>query len=133
MPRVFDPEPTLERLRKGDSPGTTEVSKTFELIQDAHVQLSKYDSFVEKIEESLQKLKQAREELKGSIDVTAAFVSPVRLLPEDVLLEIFALHIASEEVTLGLSPQIRTHCPTLHLSQICSFWRKIVLSQPTLW
>ncbi|KAF9075130.1 hypothetical protein BDP27DRAFT_1415508 [Rhodocollybia butyracea] len=25
------------------------------------------------------------------------------------------------------------HCPTLRLTQICSFWRRIVLSQPLLW
>ncbi|KAF9063978.1 hypothetical protein BDP27DRAFT_1334317 [Rhodocollybia butyracea] len=101
-----------------------------------------YDS----LEQSCSKFIDAGDELKRFIKVMTAFISsPVRHLPEDVLLEIFKAYIASGEIklryhsqswpySLALIPERGLiHCPTLRLSQICSLWRRIVLSRPILW
>ncbi|KAF9075126.1 hypothetical protein BDP27DRAFT_1460970 [Rhodocollybia butyracea] len=105
------------------------------------------------LEQSRSKLIDAGDELKRFIRVMTTFISsPARHLPEDILLEIFMMYITSGEFryrklgrkevyskqsrpySLAMVPKRRlVHCPTLRLSQICSFWRRVVLSQPSLW
>ncbi|KIK55599.1 hypothetical protein GYMLUDRAFT_205520, partial [Collybiopsis luxurians FD-317 M1] len=120
---VQDSQPTLHRLQVGDIPGSSTGSfgiATF--LEDMQDQLAKWHEITDRIEDAFQRLKKKRDALKRTVDVTIALLSPVRRLPEDVLVEIFSIYIDN-----------CISCPTMRLSQICSFWRKIILRRPRLW
>ncbi|KAF8892809.1 hypothetical protein CPB84DRAFT_1630628, partial [Gymnopilus junonius] len=55
-------------------------------------------------------------------------ISPVRGLPDDVLSDIFHHCLPSHR-----NPIIRTSEAPLLLTQICSEWRSLALSSPSLW
>ena len=57
-------------------------------------------------------------------------LSPIRKLPVELLGEIFAMHC-----TRGTGNIIgeKSYCPALQLSQVCYFWREVMLSRTELW
>ncbi|KIK70266.1 hypothetical protein GYMLUDRAFT_34762 [Collybiopsis luxurians FD-317 M1] len=143
---IHDNEPTFDRLRRGDFASQLDPS-----FGDAEVRLAEYDRSICLMEEALLKLKSARAGFKWSVDVSLSLCAPIRSLPKDILVEIFMIYIegfsnsdsfgASSRtygVTLsskyrgsGFLPRISS--PNFSLSHICSFWRKVVFSNPTFW
>ncbi|KAJ6619990.1 hypothetical protein B0H10DRAFT_2023225 [Mycena sp. CBHHK59/15] len=76
----------------------------------------------------LDELMQKRSQLNKFIDAHLALVSPVRRLPEDVVREIFAASLPSNQnATMS-----RAESPLL-LCRICRAWRSIALATPRLW
>ncbi|KAG5649885.1 hypothetical protein H0H81_001641 [Sphagnurus paluster] len=68
--------------------------------------------------------------IKDEIEKCKSFLAPVRLLPSEILIEIF-LHL----YTIARDPEegLRPHQPSISVSQVCSTWRKASLMCPELW
>ncbi|KIK62061.1 hypothetical protein GYMLUDRAFT_130053, partial [Collybiopsis luxurians FD-317 M1] len=100
-----------------------------------------YDRHIALLEEAFQQLKDARDDFKRSTDLRRSLLTPVRRLPEDVLVEIFSLYIQDcgalrgiEERTYSLSlSKDLIYSPSFTLSGVCSFWRRVAFSRPTFW
>ncbi|KIK62062.1 hypothetical protein GYMLUDRAFT_562989 [Collybiopsis luxurians FD-317 M1] len=137
---VHDDGPILEQLRQRDC---TEVPSLLDpFLQDAIPRLFEYDHRIALLEGAFQKLKDARDGFKRSVDLRRSLISPVRRLPEDILVEIFLLYIqdcgtvqGEERRTyfLTLSEERRVFSPNFTLSSVCSLWRRVVFSRPTFW
>ncbi|KAL0573981.1 hypothetical protein V5O48_007973 [Marasmius crinis-equi] len=56
--------------------------------------------------------------------------SPIRKLPVELIGEIFTMHC-----TRGTGNVVgeKSYCPALQLSQVCCFWREVMLSRTELW
>ncbi|KIK52307.1 hypothetical protein GYMLUDRAFT_970374 [Collybiopsis luxurians FD-317 M1] len=140
----------LGRLRHGDfiiPPSRSSEVDPF--LEDARL---RWDAFKENIglmEEALCKLQKARDSFERSLNVALSLCTPIRALPEDVLMEIFSIYIKDQgrgrvgqdrraysfKLWTKKVGEERVPCivsPTLHLSHICSFWRKILSRRPTL-
>ncbi|KAJ7065468.1 hypothetical protein C8F01DRAFT_1125697 [Mycena amicta] len=70
------------------------------------------------------------------LDVYLASFSPIRCLPEDILLQIFAQYAYSTSIDgndKGSDLARAVGAPVQALSHVCAFWRAIILRTPTLW
>ncbi|KAJ6508274.1 hypothetical protein C8R45DRAFT_966808 [Mycena sanguinolenta] len=80
------------------------------------------------MEIALNQLKEQHASLKAPIDAHKALISPMRCIPQDVLLEIFFACLPSEHNAL-IDP---AEAP-LVLGHICRHWREVAHSTPMLW
>ncbi|KIK70279.1 hypothetical protein GYMLUDRAFT_236685 [Collybiopsis luxurians FD-317 M1] len=143
---IHDNGPTFDRLRHGDFASRLDPS-----LGDARIRLAECDRSISLMEEALHNLKSARTGFERSVDVALSLYAPIRRLPKDILVEIFMIYVKefgyrnwfkagsrTYSVTLtskyrrsGTIPRIFS--PNFDLSHICSFWRKVVVSNPTFW
>ncbi|KIK50937.1 hypothetical protein GYMLUDRAFT_50895 [Collybiopsis luxurians FD-317 M1] len=143
---IHDNEPIFEQLRRGTFVTSfSRLSEVDPLYEDSSSRLVEYDYNIAQLEEALGKLKNTRDSFKHSIDAVKSLCAPVRRLPEDVLIEIFAIYADlvgnrwSDNYSLTLyASQLpgQVPCifsPYLELSWICSYWRKVVFERPTFW
>ncbi|KAF5355585.1 hypothetical protein D9757_012812 [Collybiopsis confluens] len=141
---AHDDEPMLERLRRGEHPMPHSfVAEDNSFREDGALRLINFDESIAKIEDAVQRLKKSRDRFQRSLNMATSLLAPVWRLPEDILAEIFSLYIQEQgEYSFNLklsspssswkpTPCIRSS--TLHLSQICSFWRRIIFGRPLLW
>jgi len=77
---------------------------------------------------TLEEMKRQRDELSQHIDQYRALTSPIRRLPQEILLEVF-VHCLPKDHNAFMS----SHDAPLLLGRICSSWRSISLSAPQLW
>ncbi len=71
-----------------------------------------------------QEISDRRDSVKKALESHHAVFSPIRRLPQDTLLEIFA--------NLPTNTLVPTDAPWI-IGQVCSLWRTISLSTPSLW
>jgi hypothetical protein len=96
------------------------------------------DKEIEAAEEAFRKLSLAlrrsiarKQEILKAASNAQSLVAPVRILPPDILLEIFAL-VCDEVVFMGPLP-CATKIPGLRLAAVCSLWRSLVISSGRMW
>ncbi|KDQ49232.1 hypothetical protein JAAARDRAFT_115133, partial [Jaapia argillacea MUCL 33604] len=104
-PRIHVPSAISESQREAD---TLEVQ-----IRELRVQL--------------QILEERRDVVQGRCFNLKSLSAPIRRLPSDVLLEIF-----NHTLSYGCSNTMYEPFPVL-LTHVCSYWRHLALSTPTLW
>ncbi|KAF5381440.1 hypothetical protein D9757_009068 [Collybiopsis confluens] len=130
----------LERLRREELPARrpSSIAEINPLFENGSSLLIEFDESIAKIEEAVQRLKQTRERFERSLNVAKSLFAPVRRLPEDVLVKIFSLYqgeysfkLETHHTSEAYFPSIRS--ATLHLSCVCSGWRRIIFSTPRLW
>ncbi|KAF9072762.1 hypothetical protein BDP27DRAFT_1146956, partial [Rhodocollybia butyracea] len=103
--------------------------------------LGKLDEEIQRSRDTLRSLEKQHEELKRCREETQSLLSPVRRLPMEVLEQVFGLACFSDSTCLSpstydyaLDITINTAGAwTLDLSQVCSVWRQIIRSRPSLW
>ncbi|KAJ7581434.1 hypothetical protein C8J56DRAFT_895852 [Mycena floridula] len=83
---------------------------------------------ISRLSAAIDKLVLERERLQSNVASYRAILAPIRLLPEDMLREIFVSCLPSNKAA---STAI-TDAPLL-LGRICRSWREIALSTPALW
>ncbi|KAJ7581408.1 hypothetical protein C8J56DRAFT_833435 [Mycena floridula] len=83
---------------------------------------------ISRLSAAIDKLVLEKERLQANVASYKAILAPIRLLPEDMLREIFVSCLPSEEAA---STAI-TDAPLL-LGRVCRSWREIALSTPELW
>ncbi|KAF7346531.1 Hexose carrier protein [Mycena sanguinolenta] len=120
--------PFANRLNTNYVPSSSEILLIRSLLVDPLEEIARIDAQIEEMELALAKLKEKRALLVGPIDAHRALISPIRLIPQDILLEIFLACLPSEHNAL-IDP---AEAPFL-LGRICRHWRSVVYSAPMLW
>ncbi|KAF7346505.1 hypothetical protein MSAN_01878600 [Mycena sanguinolenta] len=116
------------RLNTNYVPSHSEILEIRALLVDPTEEVARVDAQIEEMELVLTQLKAKRAVLQQSIDAHKALISPMRLIPQDILLEIFFACLPSEHNAL-IDP---TEAPLL-LGRICRHWRSVAYSAPMLW
>ncbi|KAJ7592819.1 hypothetical protein C8J56DRAFT_1161849 [Mycena floridula] len=83
---------------------------------------------ISRLTAAIDKLFLEREKLQSNVMAYKAILAPIRLLPEDMLREIFVSCLPSNKAAATAI----TEAPLL-LGRICRTWRELALSTPELW
>ncbi|KAF7370895.1 hypothetical protein MSAN_00723400 [Mycena sanguinolenta] len=118
----------INQLNTNYVPSDSEVLEIRSLLMDPTAEIERIDAQIEELESALTQLKEKRALLQQPIAAHKALISPVRLIPRDVLLEIFFHCLPSEHNAL-IDP---TEAPLI-LGHICRHWRSVAYSAPLLW
>ncbi|KAE9396939.1 hypothetical protein BT96DRAFT_824013, partial [Gymnopus androsaceus JB14] len=110
-------------------------------IPNSEVERAQLESFIERNSSDLQRyddaiarLQDQRNQLDKIVQYLKSLISPIRKLPPDVLGEIFELVTADQFIELKIHRyRARGIGRVFRLTWICSWWRKLNLSRPTLW
>lgn len=127
-----DVDPTLPTYSFTDPPtGAQKLSAKHRLIEQqasaASIQAEikhAEDSLRQIVEDSqraIAALQVEHQRVQREIELTLAYISPVRSLPDEILREIFLYEFE-------IHP-----CSAWVLAAVCSLWRKLVLRMPRLW
>ncbi|PCH44909.1 hypothetical protein WOLCODRAFT_77491 [Wolfiporia cocos MD-104 SS10] len=116
------PEPptraALEDARRELAVRRQTVQELSDKIQAAEDKLAR---FVEESQCAIRELQKDRAALEAQVAQTLAYISPIRRLPQELLRYIFLLNFDEHP------------CCAWILSAVCSLWRRLVLSMPTMW
>ncbi|KAJ4464217.1 hypothetical protein C8J55DRAFT_404192, partial [Lentinula edodes] len=112
------------------------IPETFaeQLILEHRVE--QMSSEIRKYDDAIARLQKQRAQLAKAMTCQKSLLSPIRKLPSDVLIHIF--HLVSEDsILFNESPNekaSRTFIGAIFsLTWVCSVWRNLALSQPSLW
>ncbi|KAJ6564636.1 hypothetical protein B0H19DRAFT_1233464 [Mycena capillaripes] len=113
------------------------------IIASSRYELARYNIDIRTLREALDKLLSERDAFRLHADKCSSLFAPIRSLPPEVLLKIFACcsqpsesdysfislaRIASQQHMERLAkPQL------LRLSRVCSHWHTIIMGTPSLW
>ncbi|KAF7348253.1 hypothetical protein MSAN_01778900 [Mycena sanguinolenta] len=120
--------PFVDQLHTNYVPSDAEVLEIRSLLVEPTDELVRIDTQIEAMEIALGQLKEQRALLREPIDAHRALISPMRRVPQDILLEIFFSCLPTEHNAL-MDP---AEAP-LVLGRICRYWREVVYSAPMLW
>ncbi|KIK64320.1 hypothetical protein GYMLUDRAFT_240881 [Collybiopsis luxurians FD-317 M1] len=124
----------IRRNRSNNIPATAEERSYMQSLTDeASLNLEHYDYAILELELELIRLKQRRNDtLQKRVGPRKSLLSPIRTLPAEILLQILAE--AGGPITLKYPTNPRKlQSPTFGLSWICSWWRRLVLSEGRMW
>ncbi|KII85589.1 hypothetical protein PLICRDRAFT_116074, partial [Plicaturopsis crispa FD-325 SS-3] len=103
-----------------------EARSTLDILAEEKSRLALVEAEFTRIENAHMRLRIEREILKNSITKHEAILSPCRLVPAELLSEIFSFCLP-----LVVTPAVDT-APLL-LTLVCRKWRAIALATPQLW
>lgn len=99
--------------------------------------LSDVEKKVHKLQNTLSQLQRVRSKTKNQVDKYKVVIHPIRRLPHEILAEIFGfcVHDGGEsDIFLdGAVSSLVTQQPPWSLAQVCSRWRGVCLSLPSIW
>ncbi|KAJ7574863.1 hypothetical protein C8J56DRAFT_977713 [Mycena floridula] len=95
--------------------------------------LRSYDEAIQRLEQSLDVLKQERVKVKGQLEQYATLTSVVRRLPDDILRQIFSASIDYFDWKDDIQVVEKMTKPRDTLIQICQQWRDVGTQHGTLW
>ncbi|KAK7469051.1 hypothetical protein VKT23_003544 [Stygiomarasmius scandens] len=129
------PQTIYSKLRSLDLPSEAETAQIKNVVDDIKGDLARCEAEILSLTSVLAELNERKAHLQDIRNNYRALLAPVRRLPVETLLKIFtfacvkspSLSIASVDCEDTLS------MPTLHIARTCSQWRKITLSNPSLW
>jgi hypothetical protein len=119
--------PVPRLLQLNEPPTEVELQAIRDSLKETDDEISAIDAEIERLcaePETADMLRWQRKTLTRHRAVHAQLLSPLRRLPPELLSEIF---------THTLCGHFSTVIELMHLSQICSRWRKVALSMPSLW
>ncbi|KAF7288374.1 F-box domain-containing protein [Mycena chlorophos] len=105
------------------------------LERQARVLLAEAEAALARIETQIKALTVARDFQRGRIAALKYAMSPIRLLPSDILAEIF---LDTIDVSRGLhyrsaSLSNLAFMPVLRLASVCAHWRQLAVCDPRMW
>ncbi|KAJ7723784.1 hypothetical protein B0H16DRAFT_1786735 [Mycena metata] len=111
-------------LRTNTIPSDSECQRIREFLVTSKQDAAK----LEHLQSLLEELTAERDRLDAFIDVHLALITPVRKLPDDVVVEIFKATMPTNR-NVAMS---ESEAPLL-LASMCRSWRRLALSTPRLW
>ncbi|KAF7355524.1 hypothetical protein MSAN_01469400 [Mycena sanguinolenta] len=120
--------PFANRLNTNYVPSDSEILEIRALLVGPADELARIDAQMKELEIALNQLREQRASLNGPIEAHGALLSPIRRIPQDILLAIFFACLPSEHNAV-IDP---AEAP-LVLGRICRHWRDITYSTPMLW
>ncbi|KAJ7464475.1 hypothetical protein FB451DRAFT_1263612 [Mycena latifolia] len=131
---LFDPEVPLDPssissdiLDTNDPPAEVDIPSIHEFIARGSARRTHLDTKIASLKASLDELLQDRDPLDTEIRKHEGAVSPLRRMPTELLSLIFKYTLPPH----GHFPRVDSG--PWAIAAVCSRWRTIVLSQPTLW
>jgi hypothetical protein len=128
----------LSKARQFHIPSEEEREELQATLVSVEEEVETADEEIEAAEEAFRKLSLAlrrcitrKAEILKAASNAKSLVAPIRILPPDILLEIFAL-VCDEVVFLGPVP-CATKIPGLRIASVCSLWRSLVISSGRMW
>ncbi|KAF9061200.1 hypothetical protein BDP27DRAFT_1338516 [Rhodocollybia butyracea] len=103
-----------------------------------------YDSEVARLQEQIMVIQAEKQQLETQHARIRSFLSPMRRLSNEILLDIFE-YVCEENLLqsypwfsnkrplIELTSPVITYLPTMAISSVCSLWRVLALSSPSLW
>ncbi|KAE9401963.1 hypothetical protein BT96DRAFT_817156 [Gymnopus androsaceus JB14] len=104
-------------------------SKVQQVLRDGEKDTEDYATEIAKLQSRIISIQQKKDRLEVHLRAYASLIAPVRRLPDDVLREVFK-YDCSEPCKLFL---LRIRDGPLKVGAVCSHWRSIVVSTPSLW
>ncbi|KAJ6459933.1 hypothetical protein C8R45DRAFT_842883, partial [Mycena sanguinolenta] len=127
---MTDPE-TLNCLEPlsitNEPPRKHESALIRHFVEKTSICLASLDAEISEVKDRLQQLKEQRTALSGLHARSKKILSPQRQMPPEILGEIFAWTLPSAHDIFGTR-----RCPWI-LTHVCSRWRAVALSIPSLW
>ncbi|KAJ7464684.1 hypothetical protein B0H11DRAFT_1814937, partial [Mycena galericulata] len=120
--------PFAEKLNINYVPSDVEIGEIRAFMMEHTDGLNRLDAQIDEMETRMAELRAERKSLKDFIDAHRALTSPIRRLPQDILLEIFASCLPTQCGSL-----VNTSEAPLVLGHICTYWRYIVCQAPNIW
>jgi len=117
----------LNILRLNHILSSDHFHRTQILLTEAEIELSSYDTEITQLQAALDELVNNRAKLQHSIQETQAMLAPVRRIPPEILSQIIFLSLPKKWHTEKSGAIALTH------SQVCTYWRDVVLSMKELW
>ncbi|KAJ7845261.1 hypothetical protein B0H14DRAFT_2775049 [Mycena olivaceomarginata] len=113
-------------LASNDTPLDSEISFICDVISDGKGLVNALSSQIDNLEAVVARLIRKRDEMAQLVCQHRAILSPVRRVPPELVCDILALSLSSNDD----DTEIR---PPWHLGHICGSWRRAVLGYPALW
>lgn len=126
---IFDQRLELESLMQPTSTFESHINSPPRLPSSSSVLDAKdWEARVSEGRNNLANLKQEFADVRLTLDKLEALLSPIRMLPMEVIREIFAqcLEVSNYDYVASISIP-------LYLTQVCSSWRIIAINKPDLW
>ncbi|THU78164.1 hypothetical protein K435DRAFT_876935 [Dendrothele bispora CBS 962.96] len=115
---------TSGKVRTGAIPSMEEASLLSEEIAAMELDLKEYVTHLHRLQAAVDAMVAKADQLKRLLSMKQSLMAPIRKLPDDILTLIFEL--CPFDIT-GL----RKKSPAF--MDVCSHWRDVVLSSPTVW
>ncbi|KAJ7487023.1 hypothetical protein FB451DRAFT_1363169 [Mycena latifolia] len=113
------------------------IAQHNEEISTYECEISRYENEISRLRAQLARAKSDRAALQSHCDNLVSLLSPIRRLPSEILVQIFALCRITSDLNLGPSDSedvVRLkQKPLLAVSQVCARWHGIAMGTPTLW
>ncbi|KAJ6508559.1 hypothetical protein C8R45DRAFT_1208214 [Mycena sanguinolenta] len=120
--------PFTSRLNTNYVPSPSETLEIRSLLVDPIEEIARIDTQIAEMESVLTQLREKRALLQLPIDAHKALISPMRHIPQDILLEIFFACLPSEHNAVIDSAE----APLL-FGRVSRHWRSVAYSTPMLW
>ncbi|KAF7784791.1 hypothetical protein Agabi119p4_956 [Agaricus bisporus var. burnettii] len=121
----------LEMILSSNIPPTRDEATSVKGLLDGEATtLSALLEDIAHLQNRLHILRERYQDSHAKVQRYQAVLSPVRLLPPELVRKVFLL-CTEESVTELMTPLSNT--PPLSLAQICSGWREVALATPELW
>ncbi|KAF5358731.1 hypothetical protein D9757_012250 [Collybiopsis confluens] len=129
-----DYEELLGKTRSNQYPWSFQERSRIEIsIDEVSRKIERYDTAIRELEEKLVCLKDRREDtLRRRSNPRRSLLSPIRKLPPEILLRILA-YAGGEMVLDSTVKPSKVRSPVFGLTWVCSWWRKLLLSEGHLW
>ncbi|KAJ7072769.1 hypothetical protein C8F01DRAFT_1105150, partial [Mycena amicta] len=124
--------PFLPLLKSNYPPTPLQKTQVQDILRDKRQALSELDTKISATRGILQAFEHQRAQLSTETAEFCAILSPVRLVPPEILSEVFC-HLAPT-LPLASDPQReQVEHPPWALALVCRSWRAVALSLPQLW
>ncbi|KAJ4466994.1 hypothetical protein J3R30DRAFT_3250423, partial [Lentinula aciculospora] len=102
------------------------------LIDEAEEDLGRYNKELVRLRTVAAMVSNKQKTLEAYIGDLRCAVSPIRRLPPEILSDIFK-YVCCNYVGVNCISKEKMSLPTVALSHVCTRWRRIVESTPSLW
>ncbi|KAJ7205959.1 hypothetical protein GGX14DRAFT_457762 [Mycena pura] len=116
------------KLGENYCPNVQEAAELKALLVEPVLRLKRLDDEIAEMQRAIDKLTEERNRVAAYVSAHRALLSPVRTLPLDIIQEIFSACLPTDRNCVMSASE----APVL-LGRICSSWRAISLSTPSLW
>ncbi|KAJ7744641.1 hypothetical protein B0H16DRAFT_1857427 [Mycena metata] len=124
-----------EIIRSHSPPSATLLSRSENVVDNGSLELARYTTEIQTLEETLAKLKSERALLESYAHECRSIFSPARRLPTELLVEIFDLCSPDFNSVNTVEQEENRLAKTylFHISRVCYRWHDIIMNSPKLW
>ncbi|THU92604.1 hypothetical protein K435DRAFT_758130, partial [Dendrothele bispora CBS 962.96] len=128
--------PSRDVLHSSRIPSESDIPRIKQVLAESLADLARYDAHIEGLMGIVAELQQKRANLKKYVDEHRNLLSSMRRSPSKILGEIFGFCCSEYGLSVNRKTPLenfQVDAPALVLSQVCSRWRDVVISSPSLW